>query len=175
MARGTTVHERATLLRDSVFAANDGIITTFAIVAGVAGASLPSRIVLVLGFANLFADGFSMASGSYLGVKSEVEYQRVQSAKPSKESSPTKHGAVTFVSFVLAGILPLLPYTFMKSSRFLASILVVCLSLFAIGGLRGLFTKKNWVLQGVEMLVVGGVAASAAYTIGFLLNKYVAF
>jgi VIT1/CCC1 family predicted Fe2+/Mn2+ transporter len=59
---------------DMVYGANDGIITTFAIVAGVAGAALSHTVVLILGFANIFADGLSMAIGNYLGRKSEKEY-----------------------------------------------------------------------------------------------------
>lgn len=62
-------------LRDMVYGANDGIITTFAVVAGVAGAQLPAKIVLILGFANLIADGFAMAIGNYLGTKSENDFQ----------------------------------------------------------------------------------------------------
>ncbi len=61
-------------IRDVVYGANDGIITTFAVVAGVAGASLSPNIVLILGFANLLADGLAMAIGNYLGTKSEQEY-----------------------------------------------------------------------------------------------------
>jgi vacuolar iron transporter family protein len=60
-------------LRDAVLGGMDGCITTFAIVAGAAGASLPSLIVVILGFSNLVADGLSMAIGNYLGVKSERE------------------------------------------------------------------------------------------------------
>ncbi|WP_415281105.1 VIT1/CCC1 transporter family protein [Candidatus Nitrososphaera sp. FF02] len=61
-------------LGDFVYGATDGAVTTFAIVAGVIGASLEPAIVLILGFANLFADGFSMAVGNYLGTKSQREY-----------------------------------------------------------------------------------------------------
>lgn len=61
-------------VKDFVYGANDGIITTFAIVAGVAGARLDPGVVLILGFANLFADGLSMAAGNYLGTKSEKEF-----------------------------------------------------------------------------------------------------
>lgn len=61
-------------LKDLVYGANDGIITTFAIVAGVAGAGLETKIVLLLGVANLLADGFSMAASNYLGTKSEREF-----------------------------------------------------------------------------------------------------
>ncbi len=51
----------------------DGAVTTFAVVSGVAGARLSPWIILVLGFANLFADGFSMAAGNFLGTKAEQE------------------------------------------------------------------------------------------------------
>ncbi|MFQ5605643.1 MAG: VIT1/CCC1 transporter family protein [bacterium] len=73
-----TIHdiEKGQYIGDMVYGAIDGIVTTFAVVSGVAGASLSSGIVLILGFANLFADGLSMAVGNYLGTKSEVEYKR---------------------------------------------------------------------------------------------------
>jgi len=58
-------------LKDFVYGAIDGTITTFAIVAGVAGAALSPSIVLILGFANLLADGFSMAISNYLSIKAE--------------------------------------------------------------------------------------------------------
>lgn len=61
-------------LEDFVYGATDGAVTTFAVVAGVVGASLSPAIVLILGFANLFADGFSMAVGNYLATKSQKEY-----------------------------------------------------------------------------------------------------
>ena len=58
-------------IRDIVYAAHDGIITTFAVVAGARGAGLNKWVVLALGLANLAADGLSMAIGNYLGIKSE--------------------------------------------------------------------------------------------------------
>ena len=63
-------------LKDAVYAANDGIVTTFAVVAGVVGASLDPLVILILGFANLFSDGFSMATGSFLGSRSEAQMYR---------------------------------------------------------------------------------------------------
>jgi len=63
-------------IRDIVYGANDGIVTTFAVVAGVAGANLSPKVVLILGFANLLADGLSMGLGNYLGTKSQQEYAK---------------------------------------------------------------------------------------------------
>ena len=57
-------------LPDLVYGANDGIITTFAVVTGVVGAELSERIILILGFANLLADGFSMGASNYLARRS---------------------------------------------------------------------------------------------------------
>ncbi len=62
---------RANYLQDWVYGGIDGAVTTFAIVAGSLGASLSIKVILVLGFANLIADGLSMAAGNYLGTKAD--------------------------------------------------------------------------------------------------------
>ena len=72
-------------LSDFVFGGIDGAVTTFAVVAGVTGASLSPAIVLILGFANLFADGFSMAVGNYLSTKSRKEF--AEKIRKSEEHS----------------------------------------------------------------------------------------
>ena len=63
-------------LRDWVYGGIDGAVTTFAVVSGVVGAQLSPRIILVLGAANLVADGFSMAAGNYLATRAEHEERR---------------------------------------------------------------------------------------------------
>jgi VIT1/CCC1 family predicted Fe2+/Mn2+ transporter len=60
-------------LPEFVYGGIDGSVTTFAVVAGAAGAGLEGNIVLILGFANLIADGFSMSVGSYLSAKSALD------------------------------------------------------------------------------------------------------
>jgi vacuolar iron transporter family protein len=61
-------------IEDFVYGGTDGVITTFAIVAGAFGASLSVSVILILGFANLFADGFSMSIGNYLSRMTYKEY-----------------------------------------------------------------------------------------------------
>jgi VIT1/CCC1 family predicted Fe2+/Mn2+ transporter len=66
-------------LRDWIYGGIDGAVTTFAVVSGVAGAQLSPWILLALGFANLFADGFSMAASNFLGTKAEHDdYERLE-------------------------------------------------------------------------------------------------
>src|SRR5688572_15073797 len=60
-------------LRDFVYGGIDGAVTTFAVVAGTIGAELSPRIVIILGAANLAADGFSMAASNFLGTRTEIE------------------------------------------------------------------------------------------------------
>lgn len=60
-------------VRDAVYGGIDGAVTTFAIVAGVAGAGLSERVIVILGIANVLADGFSMAAGNYAGTKADSD------------------------------------------------------------------------------------------------------
>lgn len=60
-------------VRDWIYGGVDGAVTTFAVVSGVAGAELSPTIVLILGFANLAADGFSMAASNFLGTRAEID------------------------------------------------------------------------------------------------------
>lgn len=64
---------RPNYIRDWVYGGIDGAVTTFAIVAGVVGAALATKVVLILGVANLVGDGFSMAASNYSGTKTEVD------------------------------------------------------------------------------------------------------
>ncbi|HHG90514.1 MAG TPA: hypothetical protein ENJ90_08565 [Devosia sp.] len=75
LAKGPKVN----YLRDWIYGGIDGAVTTFAIVAGVVGAELSVGVVLVLGVANLVADGFSMAASNYSGTKAELDdYNRIK-------------------------------------------------------------------------------------------------
>ena len=163
-------------LKDIVYAANDGIITTFAVVAGVAGAGLAPRIVLVLGIANLLADGFSMAVSDYLGTKSQEEYlERDSYKKNMPQTNPQGAAEITFVVFITAGLLPLAPYMIMGvgESVFGVSVLATALALFSVGSLRTVVTYKNWFWSGFEMLFIGGIAAIVAYTTGAVISGMV--
>ncbi|QDT11898.1 VIT1/CCC1 transporter family protein [Planctomycetes bacterium K23_9] len=65
--------KQVSYLPDFVYGAIDGTVTTFAVVSGVAGAGLSSNVVIILGFANLIGDGFSMAASNYLGTRTESQ------------------------------------------------------------------------------------------------------
>ncbi len=218
-------------IKSLVYGGLDGIITTFAVVAGVAGASLSGGIVLIMGFANLIADGLSMAIGDYLSTKAEIEYSQKERERETWEvehypegekqemielytakgmseedarkitdifskhketwisvmmveelgileddESPIKNALVTFFSFLIFGFIPLIAYvvsTFipgMKELTFILACILTGIILFVLGALKVKVTEKNWFKSGLEMLIVGGVAAIAAFLIGKLLS-----
>jgi len=218
-------------LGETVYGGLDGIITTFAVVSGVAGAQLGTPIILILGLANLFADGFSMATGAYLSAKSEQEYYRrewqretwevehfaegeraelhevyrrrgytedearqlveIQSREPRRwvkammvdelgmmedERNPLLNGLATFVSFIVAGSVPLLIYllglliSIPSGASFPISLALSGLALFGLGAAKVFVTKLSPWRSGIEMLLVGGLAAGVAYMVGALLK-----
>jgi VIT1/CCC1 family predicted Fe2+/Mn2+ transporter len=156
-------------LRDLVYGANDGIITTFAVVAGVAGAALSARTVLILGMANLLADGFSMGASNVLSIRSD-EAVRHTRGEDLSEPFPVRHGLATMLAFVIAGAVPLLPYVLVAPERrFGVAILATLATLFVVGALRSTVTLLRWWTAGLEMLLVGAAAAAVAYGVGYMM------
>jgi vacuolar iron transporter family protein len=161
-------------LRDLVYGANDGIITTFAVVAGVAGGELSTAAVLIVGAANLAADGVSMGVGNVLSIRANESAREAQDL-PEEESHPWKHGGATLGAFVVAGAVPLLPYLALPPRARLAwSVVLTMVTLFGIGAARALVTRERWWSTGLEMLGLGGLVAAAAYGAGALIAKAVA-
>lgn len=234
--RHASAHEKhggasSQYLGDMVYGGLDGIVTTFAVVSGVAGAQLGSDIILILGMANLLADGFSMAVGAYLSTQSEQEYYQrewqreawevehfpegekaelgeiyrergysdedaerlveIQSRDPQRwvkammvdelgmipdERKPLLSGLATLLAFVVAGSIPLLIYLLglfvplPAKDAFPISIALSGVALFGLGAAKVLVTQRSALRSGVEMLLVGSLAATVAYIVGVLLR-----
>jgi vacuolar iron transporter family protein len=156
-------------LPDLVYGANDGIITTFAVVSGVVGADLSRTIIIILGFANLFADGISMGASNYLARRSTAELE----ARASREDA-FRHAAATIAAFIAAGLVPLVAYLLPlpPDSRFVAAVLLTAVTLFSVGAARSFVTGLSPLRSGLEMLLIGALAAVAAYLIGAFASLF---
>jgi len=217
---------------DFIYGSIDGAVTTFAIVAGVVGASLPSGIILVLGFANLFADGFSMAAANYQASKSRKEFVQMKRRQEEwevdnledqekdeirniyrkkgfkdelleeivriitsrrkvwvdtmmkeelglmeNEKSPMDSSVSTFVGFNLIGLIPLIPFMiFMvigvepNSEAFAYSTISIVVAFFLVGMIKGRVVKKSKIRSGLYTLIIGGIASTVAYLVGYGLQ-----
>ncbi|MFT4522891.1 MAG: VIT1/CCC1 family predicted Fe2+/Mn2+ transporter [Bacteroidia bacterium] len=213
-------------LGEFVYGGIDGSITTFAVVAGSVGAGLESSIIIILGFANLLADGFAMSIGAFLSAKSEqdnydkhkkIEYWEVDHL-PEKERqeiediykakgfegelltqvvdvitsdkdrwvdvmmkeelelieesrSPFKIGLVTYLSFILVGLVPLLLYVYdyiwvFTLDLFLWTSIFTGIAFMFIGWLKSYVTHTNRVKGVLETLTLGILAATVSYFVG---------
>ena len=220
-------------LGEFVYGGIDGSVTTFAVVAGAVGAELSSSIILILGFANLLADGFSMSIGAYLSSKSEqenyekhkkIEYWEVENMPEierqeildifkakgfegqlleqvtnvicadkdrwvdmmmkeelgmiKEQRSPIKIGAVTFISFLILGSIPLIVYVAdfvfpFKGDLFAFACLLTFLAFTVVGYLKSYITQTS-VWKGIlETLLLGISAAGVAYFVGDFLEKLI--
>jgi VIT1/CCC1 family predicted Fe2+/Mn2+ transporter len=160
--------------RDLVYSAHDGRNTPSSVVAGVRGADLSPLVVLALGFANLAADGLAMGVGNYLGIKSERAAELGEAYDEQRESrEAARHGSVTWVSFVSAGLVPLLPFLagLRSSPAFVLSLALTCSALFTVGALRTQVTGRHWLRSGLEMLFIGAIAGGAAFLAGDLVAR----
>lgn len=216
---------------DFVLGAVDGTVTTFAIVSATAGAGLSAGVAVVLGLANVVADGFSMAVSNYL--KSHSDRQIVERFRALEEMhideipegereeirqiyagkgfdgemldevvevitrdrrrwvdtmlteewglqldqpSPTRAALTTFVAFVLAGLVPLIPLFFAAwlaaEQMFITSAILTAATFFSIGVVRGHITKRSRFFSGLETLVIGGTAAALAFVVGAWLRGF---
>ncbi|KIC41238.1 membrane protein [Ruegeria sp. ANG-R] len=213
------------VLRDVVYGGIDGSVTTFAIVAGVAGAGLSPFVIVALGLANVLADGFSMAAGNYSGTKAEldnirriraIEEQHIMlypggerrevreilaqkglSGRVLEEATdaitsnhdnwidlmiegeyglsgvdphPVKAAMATFFAFLVAGMIPLLPFLLSMGNAFTLSAWMTAGMFFAIGAIKSRWSLAPWWRSGGETLLIGGLAASIAFFVGSLFH-----
>jgi len=148
----------------------DGLVTTFAVVTGAAGASLAPGVILIVGFANVFADAFSMGASSYLSaVSEESTHEHMHRKRPGAK------GVVTFISFVLIGMVPLAPflYAFIVPSfaarALTVSIVVTLVSFAGVGYISGLALGKNPFKTALRNTSIGALAAAIAFGVGHTL------
>ena len=220
-------------LGEFVYGGIDGCVTTFAVVAGSVGAGLDSAVIIILGFANLLADGFAMSVGAYLSTKSEqdnyhkhkqVEYwevdnlpelerdeiREIYAAKGFKgelldkvvevitsdndvwvdtmmkeelemikeDRSPIWIGGVTYISFILMGLIPLLVYVVdyldpIGKNLFLLTSIFTAIGFMIIGWLKT-FVNQTSILKGIlETLILGGIAAVVSYFVGDFIEHLI--
>ncbi len=222
-------------LPDLVYGGMDGIVTTFAVVAGFIGANsedskleLTFLTVLLFGLANLFADATSMGLGDFLSVRAEQDHYQTEFENTkhqitnSKEEyiqktkelltlqgfgdieakavadnysnnldywarfilreekkmpdtvheNPIKKGLATFISFLIFGTIPLLPYILLGDNKITSflSIGLTILALFLLGVLRWYVSKTSLKRSLMEIVLIGGIAAIFAFGVGLLFK-----
>ena len=217
-------------LREVVFGAQDGILSTVALVTSVAVAVGDTSVVLVAGLAAAFAGMVSMATGAFLGSRAELDVQRSEIAREAREledhpaeelaelvfmfqreghtyaeaqdmaneisldkdlwlrtllekelgirmdetTNPTKDALVMGASFIVAAIIPIVPYLFLEGTAAISvSVTAALLGLLALGAGKGRLVQKSPLWQGLEILGIGALSAGIGYALGDVIPRLV--
>lgn len=166
-------------LPEFVYGSIDGVVTTFAVVAGSTGAALSPVVILILGFANLLADGFSMAVSNFLSERSERALDKEMRAQHNHTKQPLVSAFITFVSFVGVGFIPLFSFVtapfslWMDQNKFAASVILTGLAFLIVGAIRGQVTQRHPAAEAFLTLLIGGIAAVIAFGVGVFLRSLV--
>lgn len=164
-------------IREIIFGVEDGCIGNLGLVVGMAQAAAANNLILLAGLATMAAQAISMSAGNYLSLKSEQEYFSVRSKARaygkaySKHKNPLYSSIVMGFSVMVGAAIPLSVFLFTESqSGIIPAIIITLIALFLLGTIKARYTLRPWLKSGVEVLIIGFIAAAAGYLIGNLFS-----
>jgi len=220
----------ATQLREVVFGAEDGMVSTLGAITGIAIGSGEPFSVLLAGFVIISVESISMGIGSYISNKTEKDthtrkikeeifelskfpkeekeelkniyikdgwpkdiaikmsetaskdkklmlkemaYHELSICKTDYNKSPIKNGLSMFFSYVIGGLIPLIPYLlFSFEQAIYISISITMIGLFLLGVCTTKYSKRKWWKAGLELFALAGLASIIGFVVGEFVNKF---
>ncbi len=217
-------------MREFVFGMEDGMVSTFGSITGIALATRDPFTILLAGFVIISVESISMAVGSYLSNKSanaidarmmdeerleideypdeekkelvdmyirdgwsrtlaknmaeeasknkklflqEMAYRELE-VLPNKKHNPVQNGVIMGVSYIIGGLIPLVPYLFVHTIRgIVISAGVTAVGLFCLGVFVSHYSKRSPLRSGGEMLLLAGIAATVGYIVGQVIDRLI--
>ena len=215
-------------VRDVVIGMADGLTVPFALAAGLSGADITTRIIVVAGLAEIAAGSIAMGLGGYLAARNDADHyqselrreQREVEEIPEEEArevsrvfegwgltpqqiqpivaaissdeqrwvdfmmrfelgleEPDPKRAVRSAStiagaYIAGGLIPLAPYMLMGTpySALIASVVSTLVALGIFGAIKGHYTGMPLIPSAARTMVIGGLAAAAAFVIARLVS-----
>lgn len=164
--------EKLNRLRAGVLGANDGIVSTAAVVVGVAGATDSSSTIATAGLAAVVGGAISMALGEYVSVSSQRDSERTHDVPKEEQVNPWSAAIASFFSFLLGALLPfaaalLAPATFRVAAIFALTLVSLAVTGTVSAKLGNADTKRS-----VARVVIGGsLALGATFAVGSLFGQ----
>lgn len=159
---------RRGFLRNFVFGAEDGLVSTVGLLTGVSFAGLSSRHIIISGVILILVEAMSMAAGAYISEDSSADI--ITDDKPN--SNLLYDSIVMFFSYLLIGLIPLLPYIFIGDTRlaFYWSLGMTLIALFSLGLFKGYFLRKPLLINAFKIAGIGSVVIGIAVMVGLLFS-----
>lgn len=153
-------------LRNFVFGAEDGLVSTVGLLSGVSFAGLSSREVILSGVILILVEAISMAAGVYISEDSEKELD------PNDKDNLISDSAVMFFSYALIGLIPLLPYILLDSTKtaFYWSVIASMVALFCVGLFKGFFVHNHPIKGALKITAIGAVVIAVSVFVGLLIK-----
>jgi len=156
--------------RNIIFGIEDSLVSTVGLLSGISVAGAERGIIILAGIVLIFVEATSMGIGSYISEHSAEHMLR-------KEHVPLKlyfkAGALMFISYFIAGFVPLSPYLFSTGQiSFVLSIVFALVALFSLGLCSAKYFKINRLHHSLEVLILGGLAVAIGVIVGTVLNNY---
>lgn len=149
-------------LQSAMFGFNDALVSTTGVIVGVSTGTSNKEVVILAGVVTILVEALSMGAGQYSSSKSAHQLDKTDAVKV-----PLVGGIIMFVSYFLAGLVPLIPIFLlpMEYSRNVA-ILAALMGLFFLGYLKGKVVKVSPIRSALEILLIGGLATAVGIVVG---------
>ena len=148
--------------RNVIFGVEDSLVSTVGLLSGVAVAGVSRAGIFSTGMILIFVEAFSMGVGSFLSESSVEEYEK----KKDLLAKPFFGAVVMFISYFLAGLVPIFPYVFLDKFITEVSVGITFLALFFLGIFSARFLKINIWRQAIRMVLMGGAAILVGSVVG---------
>jgi VIT1/CCC1 family predicted Fe2+/Mn2+ transporter len=155
---------KESIVRNIVFGVEDSLVSTVGLVSGIAVAGVGRQTIFLTGIVLIFVEAFSMGVGTFV---SETDAEEYIEGKKIALPKAIMSAVVMFISYLVAGIIPLCPYMFYETKQaFSVSILLSLISLFILGATGAATFHKKIISHGLRMLVFGGIAIAVGIIVG---------
>ncbi|MCF6276429.1 MAG: VIT1/CCC1 transporter family protein [Candidatus Magasanikbacteria bacterium] len=160
----------ALYVKNFIFGVEDSLVSTIGLISGVAITGVARGTIIITGIILIFVEATSMGIGSLLSEHTAEEYSK---KKNTPFGTSIVAGSIMFVSYFLAGFIPLSPYLFLESmTAFWVSIVFSLVALFVLGVVSGKIFKINKIRKGLEMLLLGGLGVLVGVIVGVIVQNY---
>ena len=162
--------ERAAYLRNFVFGVEDSLVSTVGLLSGIALVGLAPRVIFLTGLILIVVEAFSMAVGSFLSETSAADYLKGREVTPR---GATTDGLIMFFSYLISGLIPLLPYLLLPVSlAFRVSVILSLVALFLLGWFGSRLAGLHSFHQAWRMALLGGLAILVGILVGRLGQNF---
>lgn len=154
-------------LRSVIFGIEDSLVSTTGLIAGLSIGAENKKVVLLGGIVAIAVESISMGAGEYLSDDAVGELDKLKRHR----ENPLISGLLMFGSYLLAGMIPLLPIVlFIYPTSLWFSVIFALSGLFLLGLLKGQLVKTSSLRGGLKILIVGGLATLLGVLVGSLFK-----